>query len=35
MMPDEDYSTWDSIDEIGSKIYNLLQDSISGELVSL
>ena len=35
MMPDEDYSTWDSIDEIGSKIYNLLQDSISGELVTL
>ena len=34
-MPDEDYSTWETTDQIGSKINNILTDSISGELVTL
>jgi len=34
-MPDEDYTTWETTDQIGSKINNILTDSMSGELVTL
>ena len=34
-MPDEDYSTWETTNQIGDKINNILKDSISGELVTL
>lgn len=34
-MPDEDYSTWETTNQIGYKIDNILKDIISGELVTL
>jgi NADP-dependent 3-hydroxy acid dehydrogenase YdfG len=34
-MPNEDYSTWESIDDIGSKINDIFKDSITGQLITL
>ena len=34
-MPNEDYSIWETTNQIGDKINNILKDSISGELVTL